>query len=269
MISERRDATGSRLRLAGDVVGDGALVEGGAAEEVVEDARDVDVAVFEEDAETLLRAADGGAGDVEAGDVCLHRPLVEDRLLLLAGQLDAGALEQALVLLVADQLEDVVRPDLQRLPGRGKILAAAGQGDVRGGELRRDHAEMRLDPTRLHQGPDLRQQPVLDARLRKIRAAVAQGDVGSRVEAAQGRLDGGVAPAEDQDLAAEIAVRLAQVTVHVGEILAGDAQRPGEVRAADREDDAAAPRLPWTLAGLRGQDKASAVEPADAGGGCK
>ena len=65
------------------------LVGSGAAQQVTHDPCDVDVAVLQEDTEFLLRPGDGGSGDVNAGNVGLHRALVENGLLLLTDELDA------------------------------------------------------------------------------------------------------------------------------------------------------------------------------------
>src|SRR4051794_1110829 len=50
------------------------------------------VAVLDEHAVLVLRPADGRAGDVDAGDVRLHRALVEHRRPAVAADLDAGEL---------------------------------------------------------------------------------------------------------------------------------------------------------------------------------
>src|SRR5947199_82307 len=74
-----------------------------AAGEGGEDTLDVDVAVLDEDAVLVLRSADGRAGDVDARHVCFHRLLVEDGRRAVAAKLDAGELEQLVVLLVAGE----------------------------------------------------------------------------------------------------------------------------------------------------------------------
>src|SRR5437899_11898381 len=62
----------------------------GGAGQRGEDAVDVDVAVLDEEAVLVLRAADGGAGDVEAGDVGLHGAVVVRGGGGVADQLYAG-----------------------------------------------------------------------------------------------------------------------------------------------------------------------------------
>lgn len=78
------------------------------AGEAGEDAGDVDVAVFEEDAVAFLGAGDGGADDVGVGDVGLHGVGVEGGELLVGGEVDADHLGEGHVGEVAGHEEGEV-----------------------------------------------------------------------------------------------------------------------------------------------------------------
>jgi len=67
---------------------------------------------LDEDGELVLRAARRGAGDVQAGDVRLHRGLVVTGNARLSVELDSGVLEERGVLLVSGQRQDEVRRHL-------------------------------------------------------------------------------------------------------------------------------------------------------------
>ena len=79
---------------------------------------------------------------------------------------------------------------------------------------------MILDPTGLKQIRDLRQQPVLDALLRQLLAAVAHGHRRAGVVTTQCRFDRGVLPADDQEPLAEVGVRVLKIVADVRQIFA-------------------------------------------------
>src|SRR5437879_2222851 len=98
----------------------------------------MNVTILDENAVFILRSTDRGARDVDAGDIGLHRLLIEDWRAAIAMQLDTRKLEQRVVLPIADERQHEIR-------GHVKRLVAPAQRHLRRRDLHRRGLKMSDD----------------------------------------------------------------------------------------------------------------------------
>ena len=181
-----------------------------------------------------LRSRRGGSGDVKAGDVGLHRGAVEERPALWTLERDAGLDEEIGVLLVSGEQQNAFRVDLSEL-ARGRRFEHDRRGldaaDFRFGE--------EAQPPVADHRVDLRKEPELHVARVELAAAVTKRDVSPHANAADRSFHRRVLPSDDDHLAAEVEVRIAEVVADVGKVLPRDADLPRTMHVADGENDAA------------------------------
>ncbi len=204
-----------------------------AAEEVGEDSVDVDVAVFEEDFVAGLGAGDGGADDVEVGDVGFHGFGVEEGDIVIGGEFDAGHFCEGHVSSIAGHEKYKIGGDALQFASLDIAEEDVVRGDLDGGGC-----EMWRDGAGFEEGGEFRVEPIFNVLHVDIGAAIVEVHVGAGAVRAEGGFDGGVSSADDEQFLSEIGVGLVEIMGDVGEIFAGDVEEVGAFSAAGGEDDA-------------------------------
>ena len=198
------------------------------------------MAVLDEDLEPILRARGRRPDDVDVvADA--HGDRIDDRGTAAPCPWHTEHVEQLAVLLVADLQNDVV--DLEAF--------SAGQHDMLAGDLHDLTWQVTDDGPFVQQRLHLRPQPELDAFMNG-RTSMTQVDLRTPAVAAQRRLHRGVASPHDQDPAAGIPVRVAEMASHMRQVLPRHPEPAGSIRAPRGQDQ---------RAGLVGAVKTRSSEP--------